>query len=105
MNSSDRHIALVCKKCGSILAPMSVPAQSAIVSSSLNVDSSSVQASSATTLLASGVRSSIGRRQPHCRLCGDGAQVKAVPLPYVFRYLACELAGMGVSLKLELSDE
>jgi DNA-directed RNA polymerase beta subunit len=108
MNSSDRHIALVCKKCGSILAPLSFPAQSAIVSSLANtsVDASLTNASSsATTLLASGVRSSLGRRQPHCRLCGDGSQVKAVPLPYVFRYLACELAGMGVSLKLELSDE
>jgi hypothetical protein len=42
------------------------------------------------------------RRVPVCRACATGAHVVPVALPYVYRYLANELAGMGVKLTLEL---
>jgi hypothetical protein len=38
------------------------------------------------------------RRVPVCRSCGDGSHVVPVALPYVFRYLANELAAMGVRI-------
>jgi DNA-directed RNA polymerase I subunit RPA2 len=95
-SSSDRHIALVCGGCGSVIAPHSVPA-------------------SQVTMRAEGVfpsGKSIGpvtevtrtKRVPVCKACGTGAQVRAVPMPYVFRYLANELAAMGVRIVLELGE-
>lgn len=45
------------------------------------------------------------RRLPMCRSCGSGAAVHPVAMPYVFRYLANELAAMGVRVMLELGVE
>ena len=38
------------------------------------------------------------------RACGTGAHVCPVAVPYVFRYLANELAGMNIRIKLELGE-
>jgi len=118
--SSDRHVALVCKRCGSILAPLSVPAGSTVVSGpgeggtaalhfggvagGIAAGGDAAAAAVTASAASAGLRSSRGRRQPHCLECGDGDAVLAVPVPYVFRYLANELAGMGIKVKLELSD-
>lgn len=49
-----------------------------------------------------------GRRgQVRCRLCskaGVASTCEPVALPYVFRYLANELAGMNIRLSLSLGD-
>lgn len=39
-----------------------------------------------------------------CSTCKSAAHVQPVHLPYVFRYLANELAGMGIKLSLKLSE-
>ena len=44
--------------------------------------------------------SSGGRRV--CSVCGTGAHVESVAMPYVFRYLATELAAMNIKLQLAL---
>jgi DNA-directed RNA polymerase beta subunit len=40
--------------------------------------------------------------QEYCRICDDNTCVSQVLMPYVFRYLANELAGMGIRLTLEV---
>ncbi len=44
------------------------------------------------------------RRQPVCRGCGTGIHIAPVPVPYVFRYLVNELAGMNIKVQLELGE-
>lgn len=39
-----------------------------------------------------------------CATCKTAAHVQPVNLPYVFRYLANELAGMGIKMSLKLSE-
>ena len=38
----------------------------------------------------------------YCRICEDTTCVSQVLMPYVFRYLANELAGMGIKLTLDV---
>ena len=45
------------------------------------------------------------RPQVTCRVCGHGKWVKKVAMPYVFKYLASELAGMNVKVALDLEPE
>lgn len=37
-----------------------------------------------------------------CRICGEGARIERVALPYVFRYLLAELAVMNIKLSLTM---
>jgi len=39
-----------------------------------------------------------------CRTCGTGAKVVPVPMPYVLRYLANELAAMNIRMTLDLGE-
>ncbi|XP_042014422.1 DNA-directed RNA polymerase I subunit 2-like [Salvia splendens] len=85
--SSDYHIADVCSLCGSILT---------------------------TSLIQSDqkkVREMIGMRLPSkapkkvtCVSCKTSKGMETVAMPYVFRYLAAELAGMNIKMTLELSN-
>jgi DNA-directed RNA polymerase beta subunit len=43
-------------------------------------------------------------RKQRCTQCKSSKNVKAVNLPYVYRYLTNELAGMGIKLQLKLSE-
>jgi DNA-directed RNA polymerase I subunit RPA2 len=128
MNCSDRHIALVCKACGSLLAPHSVPAT---VTTTSEVGSAWSGAKALVAATAGGIGgtatsgysnlggagagagdASVGgaglanrrRRQPVCRACSTGEHVVPVPVPYVFRYLANELAAMNIRIKLEVGE-
>lgn len=109
-NSSDRHIALVCKQCGSMLAPHSVPASASIVTAPGTSASAAGAASAAlANLSSSGAADPIARlnrtrRMPVCRSCGSGDGVVAIAMPYVFRYLANELAAMNVRVQLEVGQ-
>lgn len=85
MNSSDRHTAVVCARCGSMLSPMTVrPA----VAASARGDAPG----------AAGM--GLSDRQLWCRSCDTGKHCKLVALPFVFRYLANELAAMNIQLTL-----
>lgn len=81
LNCSDRHIALVCKGCGSLLAATS----------------------RRSTIAAAGLASAaMTANRNHCLTCGNGDNVVSMYLPYVFRYLANELAAMNIRLTLDV---
>jgi DNA-directed RNA polymerase I subunit RPA2 len=129
-NSSDRHIALVCKGCGSLLAPHSVPATVTTESgppgswsgapakggsqstaagagmSTVHANLGAADTGAAGGAAAGGAAGAVQRkrRQPICRACGPGSEIVPVPMPYVFRYLVNELAGMNIKIQLELGD-
>lgn len=90
MNCSDTHLAHVCGRCGNLLTVYQQPVAQ---SSSIGVTSQHI--------------ASAGLRTPWrqtCTFCKSSDDVRALDLPYVFRYLTNELAGMGVRLALRLSD-
>ena len=85
MNCSDAHVAKVCAECGSL---------------------HSVKAVLKTTdhIAAGGIPiGNIGQKHT-CVVCKSSAGVRDVYLPYIYRYLSNELAGMGIKLKLKLSE-
>ena len=77
LRCSDEAKALVCKKCGSILAPMMLPPRTVGVSAP--------------------------QRSAHCRECADGAHIDVLTIPYVFLYLTNELAAMNIKLTIKTS--
>ena len=78
---SDYHIQDVCAGCGNLLSThMEPPVLSSVVGKQ-------------------------SRPQVTCRVCGHGKWVKKVAMPYVFKYLASELAGMNVKVALDLEPE
>lgn len=85
MNCSDAHMAHVCATCGGFL---SVRAQGINSFTKNNEGSGSFGKNS---------------RQQMCSACNSADGVRPIRLPYVYRYLANELAAMGVKLKLQLS--
>lgn len=74
MNSSDRSVGVVCKDCGSIISSWLTP--------TLKFSAASTQYST-------------------CRSCGSD-NVCSILLPYVYRYLTNELAGMNIRLTVEV---
>jgi DNA-directed RNA polymerase I subunit RPA2 len=81
MNCSDMHLAHVCGKCGSLLSVFAHTQDFANA--------------------GYGVAAQVVQK---CSVCRSAAAVQPVHLPYVFRYLANELAGMGIKLTLKLSE-
>ncbi|CAG9461634.1 unnamed protein product [Pedinophyceae sp. YPF-701] len=81
---SDWYATDVCAKCGSILSPTHVPTLSAMV----------------------GNRAGGGQRRGPivCRLCNEGAHIKRIGIPFVFRYLVNEMAAMNIKLTLRVTD-
>lgn len=101
--SSDYHIADVCSLCGGLLSahaarPVSV-AGSAASGAALGG-----AAALASAVIAS-ADAAAGQRPTTCRVCGTGRGVVRVAMPYVFRYLAAELAAMNVKLTLVCDTE
>ncbi|GIL75864.1 hypothetical protein Vretimale_5574 [Volvox reticuliferus] len=84
---SDYHVADVCTCCGSLLAPLMRPAANADVTSSL--------------MLSGGM--DVGGKTV-CPQCSPNSSstIERVALPYVFRYLATELAAMNIKLELDI---
>jgi DNA-directed RNA polymerase I subunit RPA2 len=75
MNCSDYSQCHVCRKCSSIVSPISV---------------------APTTISAS--------RTVTCRLCNSEEHIDVVALPYVFRYLTSELMAMNIKLELAVRE-
>jgi DNA-directed RNA polymerase I subunit RPA2 len=95
MNCSDIHVAYVCGDCGSFLD----------VYSSVAGKKGEVVASSAGGKRSSGAGAAGGggrQRKQVCHRCNRSSSVRAVYLPYIFRFLSNELAGMGIHLALGL---
>lgn len=74
--SSDFHRASVCLSCGSILGP--TPSADPVT----------------------------GRISVQCHVCGPEKQsfIREIGLPYVTRYLANELAAMGIRMSLDIKS-
>ena len=101
--SSDKHNALVCKGCGSLLAPFTLPS---------NNDHSRNCAHGGGISYSNSIPTEDGgplgrrgaRRTPMCASCGTGKHCVPIQLPYVFRYLANELAAMGVKITMKVGE-
>ncbi|XP_043913930.1 DNA-directed RNA polymerase I subunit RPA2 [Protopterus annectens] len=75
-NCSDRSVAHVCIKCGSLLSPLlEKPPPS-----------------------CAGIR----HRKYYCTLCNQSDTIDTVSVPYVFRYFVAELAAMNINVKLNI---
>ena len=107
MNCSDRHVAHVCATCGSLL---STSARRGAVATAGQSAAAAAAAAREGGSGGSGGGGGGGRGGAgggiRCITCpvddgGSGGNVVAVAMPYVFRYLANELAGMGIKLTLK----
>jgi DNA-directed RNA polymerase I subunit RPA2 len=94
LNCSDRHVAYVCCRCGDLL--MSTTERCTIQTTG----QSSNDAINKPKLR-------LFCRTPSCieatkRSDGNDAAVEPIILPYVYRYLVNEIAGMNIKMKLEI---
>lgn len=94
LNCSDKHVAYACSRCGDLLSPTTE--RSAVLS-----------AGQSTADATNRARLRLFCRNPKCinavtREGGNDDAVEPIILPYVYRYLANELAGMNVKMKLEI---
>jgi DNA-directed RNA polymerase I subunit RPA2 len=88
-NCSDKHVALVCRSCGSMLSTVYVK-ETALVSAGK---------------AAGGGGDGRQHWKEYCRVCQSDSSVSSVLMPYVLRYLANELAAMGIRLTMEVSQQ
>lgn len=82
---SDYHIADVCSLCGSILTAAFIQPQQRIVRE------------------ISGLPPARAPKKVICHACQTSKGMETVAMPYVFRYLAAELAAMNIKMTLHLS--
>ncbi len=102
--SSDAHTALVCKRCGSMLTTFSFPQAAAALEAPGPAAAAAGGGIAAPAATQGGTRRG-PRRAPMCAACKTGDHVTVVTMPYVFRYLANELAAMNVKLKLRVGEQ
>lgn len=67
--------ALICRTCGTILGPI------------LTVSSQNDETTNHTV---------------NCRICEKKGRVEKIEVPYIFRYLAVQLASANIKLKLQI---
>ncbi|KAL4600473.1 hypothetical protein ACB092_11G201100 [Castanea dentata] len=85
---SDYHIADVCTLCGSILATTSIQQQKQIQKPKK----------------FGGLPPARPPKKVICHACQSSKGMETVAMPYVFRYLAAELAAMNIKMTLQLSN-
>ncbi|KAL8145296.1 DNA-directed RNA polymerase I subunit 2 [Apium graveolens] len=85
--SSDHHIADVCSICGSILTTTVAQPQKRIIRE------------------IAGIPPGRDPKKVACVACKTSKGMETVAMPYVFRYLAAELAAMNIKLTLQLKNE
>lgn len=95
MNCSDTHIAYCCSQCGGML---SVHALGPLSRSRMTG-----KATNLSIISKGGIGSGITVTQ-YCDTCSSSEFTRPIHLPYVYRYLINELAGMGIKLSLGLTD-
>lgn len=88
MNCSDVHLGHVCGQCGGLLTVYAQPTQSSGGQVAFRFEGTGFKA----------------QLQQSCSFCKTADHVRAVYLPYVYRYLTNELAGMGIKLSLDVSQ-
>ncbi|KAL4563574.1 hypothetical protein LXL04_027617 [Taraxacum kok-saghyz] len=85
-SSSDHHVADVCSICGSILT------------------TSVTQHRKKAMREIAGLPPGRVPKKVRCVSCGTSKGMETVAMPYVFRYLAAELAAMNIRMTLQLSN-
>lgn len=75
--SSDAHVSSVCTTCGSLISTFS-------------------------RALATGMQA-VAPNTIQCQVCKTNSCIETVALPFVFKYLAAELAAMNIQLKVSLT--
>ena len=96
--SSDYHVAEVCSLCGGLLGTHAVRPTS--VAGAAAAGAALGGAASVASLVVASADAAAGQRALTCRTCSTGRGVVRVAMPYVFRYLAAELAAMNIKLTL-----
>lgn len=84
--SSDHHIADVCSICGSILT------------------SSLIQPPKREMRHIAGLPPARDPKKVVCVACKTSKGMETVSMPYVFKYLAAELAAMNIKMNLQMSN-
>ncbi|TYJ15797.1 hypothetical protein E1A91_A10G207600v1 [Gossypium mustelinum] len=84
---SDYHIADVCSLCGSILTTAIIQPQKRVVRE------------------VGGLPPARAPKKVMCHACQTSKGMETVAMPYVFRYLAAELAAMNIKMTIQLSSE
>lgn len=82
---SDYHTATVCALCGSLLSILPVQVTRGTLSSMMNLSFQQT-----------------GKKI--CGVCNTSKGMELVAMPFVFRYLAAELAAMNIKLAISLSN-
>lgn len=82
---SDYHIADVCSLCGSILTTSFIQQQKRVVRD------------------IGGLPPVRAPKKVACHACKTSKGMETVAMPYVFRYLAAELAAMNIKMNVQLS--
>jgi DNA-directed RNA polymerase I subunit RPA2 len=86
LNCSDLHTAYVCSTCGGLINVYAKSQRHDIVAS------------------ANGIAPRRGQSKQYCHTCHSEKGVRTVQMPYVFRYLTNELAGMGIRMTLKVTE-
>ncbi|KAK9786393.1 hypothetical protein WJX73_005626 [Symbiochloris irregularis] len=84
---SDYSVLPVCGRCKSLLSPHAKPRQRNM-----------------TGLADFGLDGDAGREVLTCRSCGSGSAIEQVACPFIFHYLATELAAMNIKCNLTLRN-
>ncbi|MBA0600286.1 hypothetical protein Gorai_006479, partial [Gossypium raimondii] len=84
---SDYHIADVCSLCGSILTTAIIQPQKRVVRE------------------IGGLPPARAPKKVMCHACQTSKGMETVAMPYVFRYLAAELAAMNIKMTIQLGSE
>lgn len=83
---SDHHVANVCSLCGSLLTTSFLQQQKRVVPE------------------IGGLPPRQSSRKVICHSCQTSKGMETVAMPFVFRYLAAELAAMNIKMTLQLSN-
>ena len=95
LNCSDRHVAYACCRCGDLLMPTT---ERCIIQTTGQSANEAIHKPKLRLFC----------RTPSCmevtqRIDGNDEAVEPIVLPYVYRYLVNELAGMNIKMKLEIA--
>ena len=90
MNCSDKHVAFVCKTCGSLLGPTAIKNSTNAVG---GLENGGFDGDEEDLLIC---------RTKECQSAKSKSDIARVSMPYVFRYLANELGAMNIKMKLHV---
>merc|ERR1712150_248842 len=96
VNCSDKHVSYACTRCGDMLLPSTE--RSKVLSSGQQSSEALHKARLRTFCRNPACLKTLDREE------ASDEKVEPVILPYVFRYLANELAAMNIKMKLEFKE-